>query len=307
MYIDDRVKHVLIFFGIIVLVVVSLMFNKNFRINKYITEEYEPKFIVNDLYKSKEINYRLALNEEEKAMYEKIINNLIVFEKNFEIDLSSYFYDHSYEYFDKIGNLFSMILMDHPELIHVGTISYSVDPATGIVIISPEYVMSSNDYNNNVIEIKNIINSVKEATKDMNEFEKIKYVYDFIGKSNQYGDIEDLRAQSAYSAFSSNLSPVCAGYSKASEILFNNIGIKSLLIHGESEYALFLGIPHAWNIVSIDESFYLYDVTMSSNAQTEQLFYSGFLINGKKHSPSIKKTYPYLNGLKYKEIYLKNN
>ena len=98
-------------------------------------------------------------------------------------------------------------------------------------------------------------------------------LYDFIGKSNQYGDIEDLRAQSAYSAFSSNLSPVCAGYSKASEILFNNIGIKSLLIHGESEYALFLGIPHAWNIVSIDESFYLYDVTMSSNAQTEQLFY----------------------------------
>lgn len=306
MYIDARVKHVLIFIGVIILLILSLMFYKNYRISRYITREYEPKFIVNDLYKSKEINYRLILNKEEKELYEKIISNLVSFEESFDIDLSNYFYDRSYEYRDKIGDLFSMILMDHPELIHVGTIGYRITP-TGIVTILPKYVMSKDEYTNNIVEIKNIIDSVKEATKDMNEFEKIKYVYDFIGKSNQYGDIEDLRAQSAYSAFSSNLSPVCAGYSKASEILFNNLGIKSLLIHGESEYALFLGIPHAWNIISIDGSFYLYDVTMSSNAQSEKSFYRGFLINGKKHLPRFKKTYPYLSGLKYKEIYLKDN
>ena len=42
-------------------------------------------------------------------------------------------------------------------------------------------------------------------------------------------------------------------------------------------------------------------------AQSEKSFYRGFLINGKKHLPRFKKTYPYLSGLKYKEIYLKDN
>ena len=44
---------------------------------------------------------------------------------------------------------------------------------------------------------------------------------------------------------------------------------------------------------------------MSSGAYTDKDFYRGFLINGNKHSPTHKKTYPYLTGIKYKNIYSK--
>ena len=107
--------------------------------------------------------------------------------------------------------------------------------------------------------------------------------------------------QSAYSAFNKGLSPVCAGYSKASQILFSNIGINSLLIFGDAEYALFLGDAHAWNVVEIDKKYYLYDVTMSSNLDGKE-FYRGFLIDDNDHKPWNKNASPYLAGKNHKKF-----
>ena len=159
--------------------------------------------------------------------------------------------------------------------------------------------MSYTEYTKNIEKIKEIIKKVKNETNNLNEYDKVKYVYDYIGKNNKYGNPKDGISQSAYSAFNNNLSPVCAGYAKASQILFNNIQVKSLLIYGDSKYALFIGAAHAWNVISIESKFYIYDVTMSSGEANSE-FYKGFLIDDKDYSPSYKKTYPYLNGRKYK-------
>ena len=299
---SERKKLFLIVLSLII-IIFSIILLKNFRINSYLSKEYKSKYIINELYKSKEINYRLALDKKEKEIYETIIENFIEFTPNFEIDLSKYNYKTSSKHLEKTSEIISAILMDHPELIHVGLVTMQIESRSKVVLITPSYVMGQDEYKNNVKEISAIIDKVKTDTKYLGELAKVKYVYDFIGKNNKYGNTTESMAQSAYSAFNSNLSPVCAGYSRASQILFNNIGIKSLLISGKAEYSLFLGSSHAWNVVSIDSKYYLYDVTMSSDAYSTRSFYRGFLIDGKKHSPTFKKTYPYLNGLKYKELY----
>ena len=301
----NRIKKGIVLILIIVLAIFLFRAIKNYRITSYLTDDYIPKYVVNELYVSKEINYRLLLDNKEKAIYDTIIENYILFNSSFEVDMSAYDYKYASQYLEKAAEVVSAITMDHPELIHVGLVTLQTRMINGIVIITPSYVMTKDEYENNVKEIKKHIDIVKEVTKDFNEFEKVKYVYDYIGKSNSYGNTSDSRAQSAYSAFNENLSPVCAGYAKASQILFNNIGVDTLLISGEAEYALFIGTSHAWNVVKIESKYYLYDVTMSSGAYSESDFYRGFLISGSKHSPTYKKTYPYLNGYKYKNIYTK--
>ena len=267
---------------------------KNYRIHKILESDYEPKYYINELYKSKEINYRMLLGKKEKNMYEEIIENIINFKTSFVVTMDNFDYNYDSLYFDKINEITNIIFMDHPELIHIGTFSMSKENGNKKVTIKPSYLMSKDEYMKNIEEIELIINKVKEDTKDLDEYEKVKYVYDFIGKRNTYGNVKDYMGQSAYSAFNKDLSPVCAGYSKASQILFSNIGINSLLIFGNAEYALFLGDAHAWNVVEIDKKYYLYDVTMSSNLEGKE-FYRGFLIDDKDHKPWNKKASPYLD------------
>jgi len=298
--------------GKLIIVILIIFFSfflfrniKNYRINKIITEDYEPKYKINELYKLNKINYKLLLNKKEKKIYETIIENLINFEDEFKIDVSELNISSGITGAYKILDIVSAILMDHPELIHVATCSVSQTKVNDKVTIYPEYIMSKEEYTKNIKEIEEVIEKVKKETNNLDEYNKVKYVYDYIGKSNHYGNTSDYKAQSAYSAFNKDLSPVCAGYAKASQILFNNIGVNSLLIYGSAEYALFLGRGHAWNIVEIESKYYLYDVTMSSG-NSDNKFYRGFLIDGEKHSPSYKKSYPYLNGKKYKNNYQKD-
>lgn len=287
---------------IIVIFLIILLFKnlKNNKINKILVEDYEPKYNINDLYRSNEINYRLLLDDTEKELYEMIIEKFINFESGFTVDLSNFNYNHDALYLREVSKIIDAILMDHPELIQVGIISTSKQKDSKIATINPSYVMSKDEYINNVEKTKTIIEKVKVETNNLDEYNKVKYVYDYIGRNNNYGDTKNSIAQSAYSAFDGQLSPVCAGYAKASQILFNNININSLLITGDSKYTLFVGIAHSWNIVSIESDFYLYDVTMSSGSKTDEEFYKGFLIDDNQHSPSYKETYPYLNGRKYK-------
>lgn len=290
----NKVVKVIITVLVILMIIFLFRSIKNYKITKLLEDDYEAKFYVNELYKSKEINYRMLLNKQEKKLYEEVIENMIDFKTSFKVDMKDYDFNYDSLYFDKINEVTNIVFMDHPELIHIGIVSMSKQKGSTTVTISPKYLMTRNEYLSNIEEIKVIINKVKKDTKDLDEYEKVKYVYDYIGKSNTYGNVKDYMGQSAYSAFNIDLSPVCAGYSKASQILFNNIGINSLLVFGDAEYALFLGDAHAWNNVEIDGKYYLYDVTMSSNLEGKE-FYRGFLIDDKDHKPWNKKSVPNLS------------
>lgn len=296
-------KIKIVFIILVIFVIAFILINiKNYKIYKILSDEYTPKYYINELYQSKEINYRMLLDKKEKQIYDLIIQNLIDFKNNFTISLSEYDYSHSYLYLDKVSKIIDTISMDHPELIQIGFISSSIQRGTKDVVINCTYIMDEKEYVDKVEEIKVIINQIKEETSDLDEFSKVKYVYDYIGKKNVYGNPNDPIGQSAYSAFSNNISPVCAGYAKASQIIFSNIGIKSVLVFGDANYALFLGNSHAWNHVAIESKFYLYDVTYSSpgTQNNEKDFYRGFLMKDiSSHTPWYKKATPRLNGRKH--------
>ena len=289
--------------AILVLIIIVLVFLfrniKNYRIHKILTDDYVSKYYVNELYKSKEINYRMVLDEKEKNIYGQIIEGIISFKNEIAIDMTEYKFKNNISYSDKMQKIIHCLVMDHPELIHFGWYRYRFNLDTKNLTIFPDYVMTKEKYKESISEITFIIDEVKNATVNMNEYEKVKYVYEYIGKSNNYGNTEDLMAQSAYSAFNKTLSPVCSGYAKSSQILFNNIGINALLIIGDQNYSLLLGEKHAWNAVEIERKFYLYDVTWSNYRQGEQ-FYEGFLLDPKRHKPYYKKSVPYLSKSNFK-------
>lgn len=309
-YIGGSMRNKLIMILLVITVIVGIVI-KNNRTDNLITEDYEPKYVINDLYKSKEIYYRSILNDEEKKIYEDIITAIIDYDSEISVESTNNFNVDT----SKLSKIIDAIMLDHPELFYFSTITY-YGKSNGIRIVF-NYAITNDKYNDNLDRINKIIDYIKLETKDMDTYSKVKYVYEYLGNKNNYGDIRSVEGQTALSAFLDDLSPVCAGYAKASEIIFNNIGITSLLVRGDLKTNLFVGDSHLWNIVKIDNGYYLYDVTQSSITKniSNSISYVGLLSMKKSdYSYLYKKVVPYIkydknyydmNNLSY--TYKKNN
>ena len=295
-----------VFVGIIVFIILLLFginIYKDYKVRSYITPVNElvmnvnSESYVNDLYISDEHVYKYLLDNKEKEIYRLFLNKIKNFEKSVELELEGFnsFYFSS-QYVIDISNA---IFMDHPELIHYSYISISeINQNHNKLKVDFNYVMNNKQYNDAIDEIKTYLDEIKNDTKDLNEYEKVEYVYNWLGKRNKYDTFKSSMAQSAYSAFNLDLSPVCSGYARASQIIFQNIGINSLLISGSLD-----NMSHEWNFVMIDNKYYYYDVTQSSTQNKpikNDISYCGFLF--KDHSGykiHNKEIVPKANGRKY--------
>ena len=105
--------------------------------------------------------------------------------------------------------------------------------------------------------MKNQITSCESAIAAAgNAEQKAKVAHDYIVKKVEYDDNyltnpENPFHQSAYSVFCDDHS-VCAGYTKAFEILMNGAGIDTIAV---------LSTDHAWNMIKINDSWYHMDCT----------------------------------------------
>lgn len=105
--------------------------------------------------------------------------------------------------------------------------------------------------------MKNTITSWESTIASAGSTEqKAKAAHDLIAKKVQYDDNyltnpENPFHQSAYSVFCDDHS-VCAGYTKAFEMLMNGAGIDTIAL---------LSTDHAWNMIKINDSWYHMDCT----------------------------------------------
>ena len=106
----------------------------------------------------------------------------------------------------------------------------------------------------------------------MSDKEKIRYVYEWIGENNTYDKMFTYMSknQSIYNVFMKN-NAVCAGFAKASQVIFQNIGINSYTITGNTTG------PLLWNVVEVDGKYYFYDCTVATSAKDESAswYYDG--------------------------------
>lgn len=250
---------------------------------------------VNDLYISDGYFYNYLLNKNEKIIYDKILNSIKNFDKRLYVDISDFKFDNKLKIVQMIKKVISSITMDHPELIQYGIITYTYTYDS--VDINIRYALDEDEYHTALYEIRDVISKIRIETTNMNDYEKIKYVYEYLAISNSYGDKDSYIGQSAYSAIDNRFSPVCAGYARAAQILLRNIGIDSLLITGSLD-----NVAHEWNVVKIENDYYHFDVTTSSSykAILDDVIYSGFLFKDTSdYNIYYNKVIPKIDGKKY--------
>ena len=134
---------------------------------------------------------------------------------------------------------------------------------TGYVIsVELDYTYSATQSQQMTTELKNEVNSIKKNIPTTSEFDKIKYIHDYIINNCIYypGDLDNITNQNVFTAYGVLVegSAVCEGYSKAFALLCDEVGIECKLVTGKSKNN---GVSHMWNMVKCDGDWYHMDVT----------------------------------------------
>lgn len=189
------------------------------------------------------------------SLEEYVVNALENFQD--EINVSAYAIP-----VEDAGERYFQILNSHPSLFYVvGTVRYSYNPSTGTV---NSYNVSYTDTKANIsvqqAEFNKEVNrALKWVDASMTDVEKALTIHDYLALECEY-DYDRLQSgalpaisHSAYGALV-NKTAVCDGYSKAYSCILDNLGISNTIVSSDS-------MNHAWNMISIDGTWYHVDVT----------------------------------------------
>lgn len=244
-----RTKRVVLYF---VLVFLMFAFNFYFRPikgNKLVTEKYrDSNAYINGLYMSDEYFKKKVLSKENYHIYEEIIKGNLNHKTTVEIPCSK-------DCADSFTDAYYALYLDHPELISfMGIRTYRFNDEK--ITYNSYESLSDLRTTFGALRIEREMDNIRKDTKDMNEKEKIIYVYNYVASHN-YDRMFTYTGsnQSAYSFFTKK-SSVCAGFAKASQIIFQNIGIKSYLA---------LSSDHMWNYVEYKGKYYIFDATVGTS------------------------------------------
>lgn len=266
---------------------------KNFSTLKKITPiselkvDYNSIHYINDLYISDGRCYTYLLDNYQQEIYKNLIEAIKNYDNEITIDTTKINSKYPGEYLLKV---YDAIIMDHPEILHLGdfkTISTSLTSRT----IGITYTLTEKELENAIKEITRIINKIKNDVKNKSDLEKAQYIYEYLSKTNTYIDNSPIN-KSAYSTLSGKYGSNSLGYAKASQILLQNNKINSIITIGSINSS-----TYAWNLIELNKNYYYFDVPVSSY-HNENLKLNGFLKNSRKYNyiysqiiPKIKNKY----------------
>lgn len=254
-----KLNRVSIYF---LLVISFFFFNFYFRPtlgNPLMSEAYHnSSTYVNNLYVSDEYFKKNIMSEDSYYLYERLISDVKSGKSKSNIRCKKD------DCFSSFTSAYYAIYLDHPELIAFQSSSW-IDKGDSLDV--SYFMMGKIQTFFGTRRIEREIDIVQKETKNMTDKEKILFVYDYVSKRDyDHLFMYSSSNQSAYSFFTKGTS-VCAGFAKASQILFQNIGIHSFLVMNDE---------HMWNYVEYEGKYYVFDSTMGTGyVKNSEHYYDG--------------------------------
>ncbi len=175
---------------------------------------------------------------------------------------------------DEIELVFEAVYADYPDAFHVSNeYGYSHD-GRKILSFSPKYSIGKDAYPDAKKQIDEVIDEMTVDLFGKSDYEKALVLHDRLAKRTSY--VSGKYNQSAYGAIVDRQA-VCAGYTKAYQLLLSTVGIKSWYVSG-------VGIPpssenseaHAWNILEIEGDLVYTDVTWDDQGSEDSEIFHAF-------------------------------
>lgn len=175
-------------------------------------------------------------------------------------------------------------------------VNFKFTKTKATININQTYLISAKQDAIVTANVKELISKLQATT--MNDFEKIKYVNDYIVQNTSYSSETQTSAHSAYTALMEQKA-VCQGYALLAQKMLTELGVESLYVVGEAG-----GVSHAWNLVKVNGAWYHLDSTWNDPLpdRGQGVRYQYFLTSDtqlKKDHSWIESDYPKASSEEY--------
>lgn len=198
--------------------------------------------------------YYTKMDRLHQAVYHGILQGAMNLEDSFQISRLEA---------RELADVFLQMKLDHPEIFWITGYKYRYYPDSPNLIFVPEYLFDKGKIKEHQKAMKARVENLVRPAKNLSEWEKEKYIHDFICSSVQYDKLKKAYSHEITGPLGQGVG-VCEGIAKAVKILCDNLGIWCIIAICDNNPEKGIKYRHTWNIVRIGGVYYHLDTTFDN-------------------------------------------
>jgi len=193
----------------------------------------------------------------------------------------------------ELSDIYFALRMDHPEIFYTATFKYRYYQEADNIELIPEYIFEKKKIMEHQKALRSRVEKLARQAKDLKEWDKIKYVHDFICTSVHYDKLKKTYSHEIIGPLGQGVG-VCEGIAKSVKILCDELGIWCVIAISGNNPEKGIKYRHTWNIIKYDGKYYNLDATFDNSLGTpENIRYDYFMLADKQierdHEPVLYK------------------
>ena len=172
---------------------------------------------------------------------------------------------------NELYDVFFQLRLDHPEIFWASGFKYKHYIDSSNLIFIPEYLFDKNKIKEHQKAMKARVEKLSRAAANYSEWEKEKYVHDFICENVRYDKLKKSYSHEIIGPLGQGVG-VCEGIAKAVKVLCDALGVWCIIAICGNNPEKGIKYRHTWNIVKINGKYYHLDTTFDNTLGKEETF-----------------------------------
>ena len=194
----------------------------------------------------------------------------------------------------ELSEVFLLLRLDHPELFWASGFHFLHYQDSPNLIMKPEYLFDKGKIKEHQKAMKSRVEKLVRPAQSLSEWEKEKYVHDFICQNVHYDKLKKAYSHEIIGPLGQGVG-VCEGIAKAVKVLLDALGVWCVIAICGNNPEKGIKYRHTWNIVRIGGTYYhldaTFDNTLGKSDKVEDIRYDYFNLDDKQifkdHEPLI--------------------
>lgn len=159
--------------------------------------------------------------------------------------------------------VFFQMRLDHPEVFWLTGYKYKYYKDSPNLIFVPEYLFEKDKIREHQKAMQARIEKLVRPAKKLSDFEKEKYVHDFICDNVRYDKLKKAYSHEIIGPLGQGVG-VCEGIAKAVKVLLDALGVWCIIAICGNNPEKGIKYRHTWNVVKLDGVYYHLDATFDN-------------------------------------------
>ena len=165
---------------------------------------------------------------------------------------------------DALYDVFFQLRLDHPEIFWATGYKYRYYKDSPNIIFIPEYLFEKSKIKEHQKAMTARVDKLVRPSKNLSEWEKEKYVHDFICENIRYDKLKKPYSHEIIGPLGQGVG-VCEGIAKAVKVLLDELGVWCVIAICGNNPDKGIKYRHTWNIVRIGGQYYHLDATFDNS------------------------------------------